>query len=375
MGEIGEHYRDRREYRKRKRDAQIAKANKKTKRSDEPSRRRCWDWMVTTGNCHYAKNRSSFKEYRRVGKSVPNGIIEGITTFIAGVGTVELKVETSREEGSLVRTLVLEDVLHVPEANCNGFSVAVYHTLHGGSTRLGREPSGTDEEYQPLWCSEEFKGLNKLVLAGNPQGESYLGDGVKMLSMYIGDEDLERIEKTTEERDGGKAMGKRPRNEEKTPSHHRCYDWMIVSGSCHYAKDRESFSTYGPVNKTVNDGDTFVAGVGDVELQVKSSPKRGSLVKTLKLENVLHMPDACCNGFNINAWLMDGGSGQMRPDGTRGFDGQAGNLQGRSYVPDGPNLGALSVYINPEDLQGVISQGSQHSDEVVISLPTVFLSA
>ncbi|PCH00023.1 Hypothetical protein PENO1_050280 [Penicillium occitanis (nom. inval.)] len=299
MGEIGEHYRDLREYRKRKRDTQIAKANKKTKRSDEPPRRRCWDWMVTTGNCHYAKNRSSFKEYRRVGKSVPNGIIEGTTTFIAGVGTVELKVQTSREEGSLVRTLVLEDVLHIPDARCNGFSVAMYHTVHGGSTRLGREPSGSDEEYQPLWCSSEFKGLNKLVLAGNPQGESYLGDAVKMLSMYIGDEDHEGIvgprgerevshedcgdwEKTTEERNGGKAMG------------------------CHYAKDRESFSTYGPVNKTVNDGNTFVAGIGDVELQVKSSPKRGSLVKTLKLENVPHIPDAFCNGFNINAWLMEG---------------------------------------------------------------------
>lgn len=193
MGEIGEHYRDLREHRKRKRDAQIAKAIKKTKPTDEPPRRRCWDWMITTGNCHYAKNRSSFKEYRRVGKSVPNGIIEGITTFIAGCGTVELKVQTSREEGSSVRTLVLEDVVHIPEAKCNGFSVAVYHTLHGGSTRLGREPSGRDEEYRPLWCSEEFKGLNKLVLAGNPQGESYLGDGVKMLSMYIRDEDLEEI--------------------------------------------------------------------------------------------------------------------------------------------------------------------------------------
>jgi hypothetical protein len=83
----------------------------------------------------------------------------------------------------------------------------------------------------------------------------------------------------------------------------------------------------------------------------------------------------------------------MRPDGTRGFDEKgiplwyaedykglervilAGNPQGRSYVPDGPNLGALSMYINPEDLQGVISEGSQHSDEVVISLPTFFLSA
>lgn len=303
---------------------------------------------------------------------------------------------------------MLEDVLHIPEANCNGFSVAVYHTLHGGSTKLGREPSGRDEEYQPLWCSEEFKGLNKLVLAGNPQGESYLGDGVKMLSMYIGDQDLEEIvgprgerdvsdedggdwERTTEKRDGGEAKGKRPMNEERTPSHLRCYDWMIVSGSCHYAKDRESFNRYRPVNKLVNGGSTFIAGVGDVELQVKSSPKGGSPVKILKLENVLHIPDACCNGFNINRWLMQGGSGQMRPDGTSGFDEHgdpfwyakdykglervvlAGNPQGTSYVPDGPK--ALSMYINSEDLEDVISEESQHSDEVFISLPTVFLSA
>lgn len=148
--------------------------------------------MITSGNCHYAKNRSSFKEYRRVGKSIPNGIVEGASTFIAGVGTVELKVRTSPEESSPVRTLVLENVLHIPDAMCNGFSVPLYHTIHGGSARLGT-PSGTDRHYRPLWCGEFFKGLDKLMLAGNPQGVSYLDDGPKMLSMYIGDEDLMEI--------------------------------------------------------------------------------------------------------------------------------------------------------------------------------------
>ena len=112
--------------------------------SDEPPRRRCWDWMITFGNCHYAKNRSSFKEYRRVGKSSETSVVEGTTTFIAGVRTVELKVQTSHDKRSLIQTLVLEDVLHIPDANCNSFSIPVYHTLHGGSTRLGK-PSGTDE--------------------------------------------------------------------------------------------------------------------------------------------------------------------------------------------------------------------------------------
>jgi hypothetical protein len=213
MGEIGEYHKDIKAHRWRKREVKDTKRNQKRKRTDEPPRRRCWDWMITTGNCHYAKNRSSFKEYRRVGKSIQNGVIEGMTTFVAGVGTVELKVQTTHEEGSPIRTLVLEAVLHIPDAKCNGFSVAVYHTVHGGSTRLGLEPSGTDEEYKPLWCGEQFKGLAKLVLEGNPQGESYLGDGIKMLSMYIGDKDLEEIVGPREE-DAVKADRKRE-NEEK----------------------------------------------------------------------------------------------------------------------------------------------------------------
>ncbi|EEA23556.1 hypothetical protein TMatcc_002433 [Talaromyces marneffei ATCC 18224] len=140
MGEIGAHYKDLKAYRKRKREGKDTKTNNKKKRTDEPRRRRCWDWMITTGNCHYAKNRSSFKEYRRVGKSIPNGVIEGILTFIAGVGSVELRVRTAYEERSSVRTLVLQDVLHIPvelkvqnlhEKNSPIRTLVLKNVLHG----------------------------------------------------------------------------------------------------------------------------------------------------------------------------------------------------------------------------------------------------
>ncbi|RAH85140.1 hypothetical protein BO86DRAFT_407521 [Aspergillus japonicus CBS 114.51] len=135
---------------------------------ENPSRRRCWDWMVVSGTNHYAKNRASFKSYRPVNRMVSNG-----TLFIAGVGTVELSVRASPARGSPTRTLVLDNVLHIPKAICNGFCFGQYHTIHKGTP---------------------FCGLEKLALAGNPQGESDLNeDDINMLSLYIDKQDLQNI--------------------------------------------------------------------------------------------------------------------------------------------------------------------------------------
>lgn len=380
MGGIGEHFKDIKAHRKRKRGAQLVKANKKSKRNEGPPPRRCWDWMITTGNCHYAKNRSSFKEYRRVGKRVPSGIIEGISTFVAGVGTIELKVQTTRERGSPVRTLVLRDVLHIPEANCNGFSVAVYHTLHGGSTSLGREPSGTDSEYQPLWCSEGFKGLNKLVLAGNPQGESYLGDGIKMLSMHIGCEDLEEIIGPRQGRD-------EEGSEEQLPEYvlpdRPCMDWVVVSGNCHYARDKSFFKDYREVGVSAQNyaalaDMVYVAGIGTVEIKVQARREAGSPIRTLVLKNVLHVPDAICNGFAFIEYHKFHGRKNTR-DPSQGLDGDGQALwcseptQGvdrRLVLPGQPgsklsrnsDLQSPNIYIEDEDMLE-ITGGSDYSDD------------
>ncbi|KAE8143706.1 hypothetical protein BDV38DRAFT_1987 [Aspergillus pseudotamarii] len=184
MGEIGEFWRD-------------VKEDRKRKKRENPPHRRCWDWIIVSGHCHYAKNRSSFVTYRRVGRVISQGFIGG-ETFVAGMGTVILKVRASKKKGSPIRTLVLDDVLHIPSAICNGFCFAKYHTVYGGTASLGLEFSGTDPLNYPLWYGKPFCEFQKLVLAGNPQGETYLEykkkEGVSLLlSMYINKKDLEEI--------------------------------------------------------------------------------------------------------------------------------------------------------------------------------------
>jgi hypothetical protein len=178
MGESGEFWRDVKEARKRR-------------KQENPPRRRCWDWMIVSGNCHYAKNRSSFQVYRRVGQTVHN--CTGGDTYIAGVGTVELYVRASPKRRSPTRKLVLDNVLHIPSALCNGFSINTYHFTHGGTTRCSPFFQGTDRQGSALWYGQPFRGLEKLVLAGNPQGESYLDDGPKLLSMTLGKTELDEI--------------------------------------------------------------------------------------------------------------------------------------------------------------------------------------
>ncbi|KAJ9209828.1 hypothetical protein DTO166G4_8578 [Paecilomyces variotii] len=180
MGEIGEYWRD-------------VKAHRKEQKLANPPRRRCWDWMLVSGDCHYARNRSSFKEYRRVGRTVRTTMFPG-DIYVAGVGTVELMVRSSPKKGSPARRLILHDVLHIPNAVCNGFCFGVYHFRFGGSTRFGEDcMQSNDAEGHPLWFGEKFHGLERLALDGNPQGETLLSDGPKFLSLYIRPEDLEEI--------------------------------------------------------------------------------------------------------------------------------------------------------------------------------------
>lgn len=110
------------------------------------------------------------------------------------LGTVELMVRSSPKKGSPARRLILHDVLHIPNAVCNGFCFGVYHFRFGGSTRFdGDGMQSFDAEGHPLWYGEKFHGLERLALDGNPQGETLLSDGPKFLSLYIDEGDLEEI--------------------------------------------------------------------------------------------------------------------------------------------------------------------------------------
>lgn len=192
MGEIGEIAREIKENRKRLKQKREKQKSQKQKQQQKQQHRRCWDWIAVSGSCHYARNRSSFKEYRQVGKTVKTGVISP-ELLVYGVGTVELKVRSSPKEGSPTRTLVLGNVLHIPTAICNGFCFAKHPETRYGSTILNPMMQSFDAEGRPLWYTEEFYGVSRLVLDGNPQGETYLSDGPKFLSMHIGTEDLEEI--------------------------------------------------------------------------------------------------------------------------------------------------------------------------------------
>jgi hypothetical protein len=150
--------------------------------------------MIVSGSCHYAKNRSPFTSYRRLN----GGCTIGGTRCI-GVGTVELNVKRSNTPGDgdeNTYTLVLENVFHTPDTLSNGFNPLRTECDHAWGEGVVK---GTDRRSgEALWYAEEFAGLMRLVIAGNPQGESVLerevgGGRALSLSIYIMPEELANI--------------------------------------------------------------------------------------------------------------------------------------------------------------------------------------
>ncbi|GIJ90251.1 hypothetical protein Asppvi_009204 [Aspergillus pseudoviridinutans] len=150
---------------------------KRTKTTHAASRI-CYDWMIVSGNCHYARDRASFTHYRAMPHRtrVKNNIFNPQEELeVAGVGTVELRVcRTVRDGGASSHVIVLEDVLHIPEAVCNGFNPLLY----GSSMSCNMEYwEGADRRGEPVWFAVPYAGGTRLVLAGDPSGESELIQG------------------------------------------------------------------------------------------------------------------------------------------------------------------------------------------------------
>ncbi|CZR56446.1 uncharacterized protein PAC_06334 [Phialocephala subalpina] len=107
---------------------------------------------------------------------------------VTGVGTVELEV---RKKADSLETgqVILRNALHVPSAICSGFNPAMIQINEGLGNITGGWSTGCqgfDREGHQLWHGRFFCGLVRLVLAGNPQGESELKLGeVYSLSMFI----------------------------------------------------------------------------------------------------------------------------------------------------------------------------------------------
>lgn len=160
---------------------------------------RCYDWMLVSGNCHYTRDRYSFKTYRHIGEIVRTLKIFGgrRDTFVAGVGTIQLEVCSSGDDGTRKRALVLENVLHLPHALCHGFNFKLYHDSTGGEATVGEdECHGTDKKGKPLWHGLPFLGFRKLALVGIPEGSSYdplNGPFYSGFDLELRDRDLRRL--------------------------------------------------------------------------------------------------------------------------------------------------------------------------------------
>ncbi|PKX96167.1 uncharacterized protein P174DRAFT_459623 [Aspergillus novofumigatus IBT 16806] len=135
---------------------------RKRSKTTHAASRICYDWMVVSGNCHYARDRASFTHYRAMPRRtlVKNNIFNPHEELeVAGVGTVELRVcRTVRDGGASSHVLVLEDVLHIPEAVCNGFNPLLY----GSSMSCNMEYwEGADRRGEPVWFASE--GESELI--------------------------------------------------------------------------------------------------------------------------------------------------------------------------------------------------------------------
>ncbi|KAF2228537.1 hypothetical protein EV356DRAFT_66463 [Viridothelium virens] len=100
-----------------------------------------------------------------------------------------------------------------------------------------------------------------------------------------------------------------------------CPDWLLLTQTISYVRDRASFKEYYPRQGTVQG--LRVEGVGMVELRVPRCPcapanpfdqdrsmKDPSEINTIILPNVLHIPTAIANVVNA----MDLGGGLMWPE-------------------------------------------------------------
>ncbi|KAL4881215.1 hypothetical protein BJY04DRAFT_218392 [Aspergillus karnatakaensis] len=87
-------------------------------------------WLLTPGNSHFAKNRSSFSTYHRAPTRISG-------TKCLGVGTVELTVRRGPDDtDNRPNKIVLENVLHIPGARCNGLCLGRWKGDCGGDVEV-----------------------------------------------------------------------------------------------------------------------------------------------------------------------------------------------------------------------------------------------
>ncbi|KAJ9604575.1 hypothetical protein H2200_010688 [Cladophialophora chaetospira] len=141
----------------------------------KPKTKQCYDWIFSTAsNVNIAIDRASFKTYIAF-KSYVLTVSGQRQVVVRGIGTVELKLK--REPGSRDKhTIILQNVLHVPDWICNVFSDVFFspasHYQHTW-TEFGVNFFKQDKDVLKPWgYTENFCGLDRLVLSKNHHGRS-----------------------------------------------------------------------------------------------------------------------------------------------------------------------------------------------------------
>lgn len=135
----------------------------------------CHDWIFSTAsNTHVAIDRASFKTYVSFASYVLT-VSDQRQVVVRGIGSVEIKIR--RAAGSKEsHTIQLENVLHVPDWLCNIFSDIFFtpekdyeHTWTQFGVNFFKKE---DVYFRPWGYTENFCGLDRLVLSKYPQGRS-----------------------------------------------------------------------------------------------------------------------------------------------------------------------------------------------------------
>lgn len=155
----------------------FAKNTKATKTAN--NRHPCYDWIFSSAsNVHIAVDRSAFKTYTPF-KSYVLTVADHRQIPVKGIGSVDLDLR--RKKGSRqCHTITLENVLHVPSWLCNVFSDVYFEAAKSGEYEHSWGVEGVqfmkrkidDGKLRTWGFTEEFCGLDKLVLARNIRGRS-----------------------------------------------------------------------------------------------------------------------------------------------------------------------------------------------------------
>lgn len=180
----------------------------------------CTDWLLTTGNAHYVRSLSSFSSsssYTPLREPITlahNTMDPSTDLVVHGLGKVELDVQSpspslegvSPEQGGSSHRILLENVLYIPQAICNGFSPVVFGG--GMSCEEGIGAVG------PGWIARPFAGGMRLVLAAGSGAGSGAGGGSEVVEggsysfgVVVGGDEWEGIFRNLETQGQGQGQG------------------------------------------------------------------------------------------------------------------------------------------------------------------------